>query len=347
MPRLAADALPEAFERIARERIPGASRARVANWRPASQGFSTETYLFDLVDVDERDDPVGLVFRRPPEHPVLPDYDLRRQYLTMDRLADSPVPVPTMRWIDSAGTDLGTQYFVMDRIDDVVMVSDVPPYHETGVFADADEAGRATLWNGCVDLISTVASVDVNRCRLGFLDLRGFGTSAPDRLAGFLRYGLTWASAPGSVAQPFRDALDWLDANLYEPEFVGLCWGDSRMSNVLYDRNLKSVAALDWEIAYLGDPAGDLAWMFATDWISSSAPGHARTPGTPSREETLDRYRRATRLRLDHMHFADVTAALLLAIPLLRLNRILELDGVDLAEVCYARLDHVFSGPDS
>ncbi|EUA44063.1 phosphotransferase enzyme family protein [Mycobacterium xenopi 4042] len=76
----------------------------------------------------------------------------------------------------------------------------------------------------------------------------------------------------------FTRALDWLDAHLYTPERVTLCWGDSRMSNVLYRRDFTPVAALDWEIAYVGDPAGDVAWMLMTDWISSPFEGHAPAP---------------------------------------------------------------------
>ncbi|WAC54592.1 phosphotransferase family protein [Gordonia sp. SL306] len=341
--RIAADLLPEALEPIVRRRVRGAGRAVIENWRPAAQGYSTETYLFDLVGVDDGDDDsVGLVFRRPPERPVLPDFDLRRQYLTMDRLRATDVPVPTMRWIDAPGTDLGTPYFVMDRIDDAVTVSDVPPYHQAGIFADADAAGRAELWSGCVDVIASLRAVDPAARRLGFLDLRAFGSSAPQRLAGFLRYAIEWASGSTAPRKEFIDALDWLDGHLYEPEHVGLCWGDSRMSNVLYNNEFDVVAALDWEIAYLGDPAGDLAWMLTTDWISSPFPDHAPAPGTPSTEETLDRYRRRTGLRLDHMRFAHVAAGLLLAVPLLRLNEILDLGDVDLAEICIERLDHVF-----
>lgn len=336
--RIAADDLPNHLEPIVRRRIEGAASASIVNWRPAAQGFSTETFLFYVVDVAGHDEPLGLVFRRPPVHDVLPDYDLSRQHLVMERLRDSVIPVPTTRWLDTTDT-LGTPYFVMDRIDDVVLVSDVPPYHDAGVFGDASPAEREKLWNGCVDIIADLRSVDPTAHRLGFLDLGAFGSSAPQRLAGFLRYALHWAAAPGGPSPDLVRALDWLDDNLYEPEYVGLCWGDARMSNVLYDKDFGTVAALDWELAYLGDPACDLAWMFATDWISSPLPGRASAAGTPSREETMERYRRRTGLSLEHMQFCDVAAALLLAIPLLRLNTILALD-VDLAEICAARIDH-------
>lgn len=347
--RLPVDQLPAALEAVLRQRVPNAAGATILNWRAAQQGFSTETYLFDLVDVgstaDTRAEAQGLVFRRPPDFAVLPDFDLRRQYLVMQRLAGSAVPVPKMRWIDADGTDLGTPYFVMDRIDDVVTVSDVPAYHQQGIYADTDDAGRAQLWNGCVDLIARVHQIDTTQRRLGFLDLGEFGTTPPQRLVNFLRYALTWAGNGSPLHPGLANALDWADRHLYEPSRVTLCWGDSRMSNVLYaDVDHHPVAALDWEIAYLGDPGADLAWMFLTDWVSSPLPDHSPVSGTPSRQETLERYERLTGTRPTNMLFNDVTAALLLAVPLIRLNTKLDLDGIDLADICAQRLETVFGG---
>ncbi|MDT5117446.1 MAG: hypothetical protein QOE30_3185 [Mycobacterium sp.] len=44
------------------------------------------------------------------------------------------------------------------------------------------------------------------------------------------------------------------------------------------------------------------------------------------------------------MRFNDVTAALLLAVALTRLNERLNLDGVDVAEICAERVDLVLTG---
>ncbi|HEV7423415.1 MAG TPA: phosphotransferase family protein [Mycobacterium sp.] len=338
--RLAADQLPEVLEVIARERIPGAGNATIANWAPSPGGFATETYLFDLVGLDGGGS-LGLVFRRPPEYQILPDYDLRRQYLVMQRLAASPIPVPTVRWIDATGEAMGTQHLVMDRIDDVVGVSDVPPYHQAGLFAETDDAGRATLWNGCVDLIAAVHRLDPVEYRLGFLALPSGGSQA---LADFLRYAVDWAYGGKSIHPTFERAFDWLDAHPYAPDRIGLCWGDSRMSNVLYGRDLSPVAALDWEIAYLGDQAADLAWLLMTDWVSSPLPDNASAPGTPSREETIDRYESAVGHRIGNVRFGDVTAPLLLAVALTRLNRKLAIPGVDLADICARRIEFVLDG---
>lgn len=339
--RLAPDDLPAALEPIVRQMIPGSAEARITNWVATTQGFSTETFLFDL---ESAGGSVGLVFRRPPEYPILPDYDLRRQFLTMARLADSPIPVPTVRWIDAGSAALGTPYFVMDRIDGAVTVSDYPPYQETGIFADADAAGRARLWNGCVDSIAAVHGIDPAHYRLGFLGLGRYGATPPTGLANFLRYALAWAYGEAPMHPTFVRALDWLDAHLYRPERITLCWGDSRMSNVLYDEDHVSAAVLDWEIAFLGDPAADLAWLFMTDWISSPLEGRAPAPGTPGRDETIDRYHRLTGHPPGNLRFGDVTAPLLLAVALVRLNARLGLVDVDLAEICAQRVEFVLDG---
>jgi aminoglycoside phosphotransferase (APT) family kinase protein len=335
--RMAAEQLPGALEGIVRERLPGARNARIANWTPSPGGFSTETFLFDVVGLDGGES-AGLVFRRPPEFQILPDYDLRRQYLVMQRLAPSPIPVPTVRWIDATADALGTPYLVMDRIDDVVGVSDVPPYHQAGLFAETDDAGRATLWNGCVDLIAAVHRLGPAEYRLGFLALPSNGSQA---LADFLRYAIDWAYGGKPIHPTFVRALGWLDAHPYTPDRIGLCWGDSRMSNVLYGRDLAPVAALDWEIAYLGDQAADVAWLLMTDWVSSPLPDNAPAPGTPSRDETIDRYEHAVGRRIGNISFGDVTAPLLLAVALIRLNRMFAIPGVDLADICARRIEFV------
>ena len=48
----------------------------------------------------------------------------------------------------------------MDRTDDVTTVSDVPPYHQHGWFAESSYAQRRQLWDGCVDMMVKVHAVD-------------------------------------------------------------------------------------------------------------------------------------------------------------------------------------------
>ena len=67
--------------------------------------------------------------------------------------------------------------------------------------------------------------------------------------------------------------------------------------------------------------------MFLADWASSPLEGRAALHGTPSRDETIDRYEQLTGHRVGNMRFSDTTTALLLAVALIRLNNKLAIEG--------------------
>ncbi len=344
---LAADQLPAALEPIVRRRIAGAGRAEIVDWRIPAAGHSNETFLFDLVGVDGPHPTLGLVFRRPPEHPMLPQFDLRRQYLVMQRLAPSPIPVPTVRWLDTSTEELGTPYYVMDRVDGVVGLTDMPAYHCSGMFADADEAGRAALWNACVDVIADIHATDPDEYGLGFLQTDRLGvppTDPVEGMVGYLRSGLDWARGDRPLHPSLLRGLDWLEAHPLTSVPWVLCWGDSRMSNLLYHPDHTVATVLDWEIAHVGDPASDLAWMLMTDWMLSPLDDNAPAAGTPTRDETLDRYRQRTGNDLTNLMFYEVAAPLTLAIGMYRLNTRWGLSDFDLADVCARRIEKILDG---
>ncbi|OBF25439.1 phosphotransferase family protein [Mycobacterium sp. ACS4331] len=341
---LAADQLPAALEPIVRRRIAGAARAEIVDWRVPVAGHSNETFLFDLVGVDGPQPTLGLVFRRPPEHPMLPEFDLRRQYLVMQRLASSPIPVPAVRWLETSTDELGTPYYVMDRVDGVLGLTDMPAYHCSGPFADADEAGRAAMWNGCVDVIADIHAIDPDEYGLGFLQPDRLGGPSVADMVGYLRSGLDWARGDRPLHPSLVRGLDWLEAHPHNPVSWVLCWGDSRMSNLLYRPDHTVATVLDWEIAHVGDPAADLAWMLMTDWMLSPLDDNAPAAGTPTREETLDRYRERTGNDLTNLTFYEVAAPLTLAIGMLRLSTRWGLPDTDLSGICARRIEKILDG---
>ncbi|NKY43739.1 phosphotransferase family protein [Nocardia cerradoensis] len=336
MTRVPTEQLPSMLEPILQQRIPNAQRGRVRNWSASPRGLATETCLFDF---DCPGTTHSLVFRRPPEVALFPDYDLLRQVLVMQRLAGSGIPIPTVRWLDRDGGALGGPYMVMDRIPGEAP-SDYPSYHTAGNYFDADRDGRQRMWWGCVDTIADVHRLDPQTLKLDFLAFPEHGDEPVEQIVGYIDAALRWACAEPPPA--LRRGVEWLRANTYEPVHVTLCWGDARMSNILYDTNLRVTGVLDWEVAYLGDHEADLAWMLFLDWACSEYEGHEPLPGTPSREQTIEYYEHRSGMPVENLRFNEILAASLLSIPLLRMTDRLQLPPeLDLTAFCAARIDQL------
>jgi aminoglycoside phosphotransferase (APT) family kinase protein len=347
--RPGADEVAALLEPVLRQRIPGAEAARIVNWRGTDRGFSTETFLFEL----EADDASGkpktlrrLVFRRPPEVDIFPDYDLRRQVLVMNRLQDSPVTVPAVCWLDRTDEDLGTPYFVMEQLPTVGGPGDVPSYHSAGMYFDATPEQRATMWWGCVQAIADVHSLDWRRLNLDKLLMPDRGGHPVEQVVNYYSDMLLWATS-GQPRAELAAAAKWLQDNVYEADHLRLCWGDSRLSNILYGPQLEVAAVVDWEIAYIGDHEADLAWLLVTDWAMSEYQGFPRLEGTPGREETIERYQQLSGLPVRNLRFNEMLAALALACPVSRLQarfraQGLLTDDIDLVGFCVERIRQLF-----
>jgi len=343
--RPAADEIPALLEPIVRERIPGACGARIVNWRGTERGFSTETFLFEL----ETDDAAGcpntlqrLVFRRPPQVDIFPDYDLLRQVLVMNRLRATSITVPAVCWLDRTGDVLGSPYFVMEQLPTVGGPGDVPSYHSAGMYFDASPDQRATMWWGCVQSIADVHALNWRQLNLEKLLMPDRGEHPVEQIVNYYGDMLLWATS-GQPRAELAAAADWLRDNVYEPDHLRLCWGDSRLSNILYGPRLEVMAVVDWEIAYIGDHEADLAWLLVTDWAMSEYQGFPRLDGTPGRDETIERYQRLTGLPVRNLRFNEMLAALALACPVSKLQARFREEGlltddVDLVGFCVEKI---------
>jgi aminoglycoside phosphotransferase (APT) family kinase protein len=301
-----------------RRRMPQGDDLSISNLRSAERGMSTDTFHLEL-SWPTQTDPAGLVLRRPPEIPLFPDYDLRRQFRVMQCLQGTAIPVPNAYWIETDPSIIGTPFYVMEEILGGVTPSDVPAYHTAGAYFEAMPEKRAKMWWGCVESIAAVHALDWRSLGLSFLARPNYGEGRPDQVVSYLESSLRWAQ---EKPQPILDgAIEWLRQNDYRPERVTLCWGDARMSNILYDSNFDVLAVLDWEIAYLGDHEFDIAWLLFLEWMNSVAAGAEPLEGTPSREETIRRYEQLAGLPIKNLLFNEVLAALLLAVPLVSLTK--------------------------
>jgi aminoglycoside phosphotransferase (APT) family kinase protein len=80
--------------------------------------------------------------------------------------------------------------------------------------------------------------------------------------------------------------------------------GDYRVDNCVLDPAGTVIAVLDWEMATLGDPLADLAWLVAVwgdalDSFSIVRDAPTVAPGFETRAQVAERYARASGLDLD------------------------------------------------
>ena len=93
----------------------------------------------------------------------------------------------------------------------------------------------------------------------------------------------------------FELALQWLKANAPAPLTTVLVHGDYRLGNLIIDE-AGLVAVLDGELAHLGDPREDLAWVCVNSWRFGQS--HNRVGGFGRLEDLLHAYNDASGLNI-------------------------------------------------
>jgi len=256
---------------------------------PESTGMSNVTLLFDVTWKEGGEtlrEPLVARLQPEIERPVFPDYDLSLQYEVMDSVRrNSDIPVPELRGLETDKSLLGVQFYFMKHTDGRIP-TDMPPYNMDGwLMHETTLEQRSRLWRAAVDTMARFHRLDYHS--LGFAKLHQNGKTPLQQQLDYWQAYHDWA-LEGQRHEICQPALDWLTANQPQDEPTVLCWGDSRLGNIIFDRELDGVAAvLDWEMSVLGNPVQDLAWFNYIDSTFAEGLGMPRLEGLPGYEETV------------------------------------------------------------
>ena len=238
--------LAEALRRAAHDA--GMPAERVDNLRQLSGGASKEMWAFDLVAPDGASTP--LVLRRQP-----PGRGFSSQGLpsvaaeaALIRLAEGAgVPVPSVAFELAQGSPAGDGY-AMARIEGETVGGRVLKLPE---LAEA----RSGMAQRCGEILARLHAAKGYEA----LGLREIGARA-ELAALEERHRATGHDRP-----VFELALRWLNDNLPEERTRVLLHGDFRNGNLMVGPD-GIRAVLDWELAHVGPPVYDLAWLCVTSW---------------------------------------------------------------------------------
>jgi aminoglycoside phosphotransferase (APT) family kinase protein len=281
--------------------------------RQFSGGASNLTYLLRY---PERD----LILRRPPPGAKAASaHDMAREHRVQAALGPVFPYVPEMVGLCQDAAVLGSDFYVMERLDGTILRAHVPP--ELGLDATATRRLCVSVVERLVDLHA------VDPAAAGLADL--------GRGPGYVRrqvegWSDRYRSARTRNVPSFERVMRWLADR--QPEDVAACvvHNDFRFDNVVLAPGdpQRIVGVLDWEMATIGDPLMDLGGALAY-WVQADddrvfrafrrQPTHR--PGMLTRREVVDLYAERTGRTVDDWAFYEVFGLFRLAVIVQQIYR--------------------------
>jgi aminoglycoside phosphotransferase (APT) family kinase protein len=192
-----------------------------------------------------------LVMRRDPASSLI-ETSRTVEFHVLGRAHAAGLPAPQPLHLDPTGEDLGAPGFLMAEIPGGHACS---PFETDAYGPNAADTGKA-LFTALGHLHALVPDT-ADRTALPHQDAAG-------RLAHWKAEIEAHKLRPEPIAEA---ACRWLEANIPPPSGPEtIVHGDFRSGNFLVDDANRLIAVLDWEMAHIGDPMEDLAWVMDPLW---------------------------------------------------------------------------------
>ncbi len=257
---------PARLRAYLREHLPGGSAPDAElQLQRHEAGYSNETFFIQRGEQ-------RWVLRRPPRGELLPTaHDVLREYRVLSGLYGTAARVPKPLLACEDATVIGAPFYLMERVEGLVIREELPV-----AFDPSTE--RRRLGEEMIDALVELHSVDWQAAGLGNLGRpQGYLERQLRRWSGQLDLTLPRTRELPGIAE----VTAWLRQHLPESPAPSIVHGDYKLDNVVFAAGAPArlEAVLDWEMATIGDPLADLAWMMAY-WGPSTGPGEEVLPGS-------------------------------------------------------------------
>jgi aminoglycoside phosphotransferase (APT) family kinase protein len=231
------------------------------------------------------------VLRRPPRPPLPPSaHDVLREARLLSAVEDAAVRTPPVLATCDDESVIGAPFYVMEKIEGDVIVTDIPPALDT-------PTERARMAEELIDALVEIHAVDWQAC-----GLEGYGKPSGYLERQVRRFSGLWEHNKTREVPEIDEGTAWLAANMPESGPATIVHGDYRLGNTMMGPGTPArlVAIFDWELATIGDPLADVGYLTATYAEPGEADGED-TPmsalnavttreGFPTRAELIARY---------------------------------------------------------
>jgi aminoglycoside phosphotransferase (APT) family kinase protein len=251
---MAAAEFQPAFEAALKRGIPGFERITMMN--RLSGGASQETWAFDGV-VNGVTEPF-ILRRSPGGVPRVTEntssIGLATEALAITESRKFGVAAPRVPYLLTEKDGMGDGY-VMERLPGETIARKI--------LRDAEfDAVRPKLAYQCGEILARIHAVELTPALRAALPV----VDGPTQLANY-RKMLDTYDYPHPV---FEMAFKWLEPRLAGAARQTLVHGDFRHGNIMISPE-KVEAALDWELAHIGDPLEDIGWICTNTWRFGAA----------------------------------------------------------------------------
>lgn len=240
-------------------------------------GQSNPTYRIDT-------DAGRYVLRRKPFGQLLPSaHAIEREYRLLSALRDSPVPVPRPIALCEDRGVIGAAFYLMEMIEGRTFWD--------GTLPELDRDARRTVYERLIDTMA-----DLHRLDHVALGLEDFGRGGNYFARQIERWTRQYRSSQTDDIPEIEQLIDWLPRTVPDQKRSAIIHGDYRIDNLLFAPDGGTIlAVLDWELATIGDPLADFAYL-AMNWVlppdGAAALGGLDVDalGIPSLDDVIARY---------------------------------------------------------
>jgi aminoglycoside phosphotransferase (APT) family kinase protein len=235
--------------------------------------------------------------RKPPGQLVSSAHAVDREFRVLEALHGVDFPVPRPRAYCDDETVIGTEFYLMDKIDGRILIDQTLP----GWSAD----DRRSLYASQIEILARLHRLDPTEIGLG-----DYGKSGNY----FARQIHVWSKQYRTADVPESDSMEslmeWLPGHIPADDQTTLVHGDYGLNNlVLHPTEARIVAVLDWELSTLGHPLADLTYHLSgrlspKGHFSALSEAELVERGIPTQSEYVARYCELTgRDGIEHLDF--------------------------------------------